>query len=137
MRRDLRGAQQLLQLTDACFLLTLFFAGGVVTAVFLEVTFFTPLVDLGRDDGTIGDELVQFRLRRSWDSCVSQVTWVSVIIDHFLRVGAPGSVDKSCIRNDRNSTTLVVPPWNAANGVVLSLMQQYTAPMVEPCIRIF
>lgn len=76
-------------------------------------------------------------LRRSWDSCVSQVTWVSVIIDHFLRVGAPGSVDKSCIRNDRNSTTLVVPPWNAANGVVLSLMQQYTAPMVEPCIRIF
>src|SRR5690606_16573450 len=49
-------------------------------------------------------------LSRSYDSWVSQVTWVSVILDHFLRVGAPGSVDKSCACNDHDSTTCVIPP---------------------------
>src|SRR5699024_8185387 len=58
----IRIAQQLLELTDAGLLLSLLLAGRVVSAVLLEVALFAAFVDLRGDDGTIGDQTVQFRL---------------------------------------------------------------------------
>ena len=56
---DLGGAQQLLELADPGLLLALLLAGGVVAAVLLEVALLAAGVDLGSDDGTVRDQLVQ------------------------------------------------------------------------------
>ena len=59
---DLRVVQQVLQLADAGFLLTLLVAGGVVPAVLAQVALFAAVVDLRGDDGTIRDLVVELGL---------------------------------------------------------------------------
>src|SRR5690606_30798919 len=59
---DFRVAQELLQVTDASFLLALFLTGGVVTTVLLEVAFLAAVVDPRGDDRTILDQLIELVL---------------------------------------------------------------------------
>lgn len=60
---DLGVVEQLLQLTDARLFLALLLSGGVVTAVLAEVALLATVVDLGGDDGAVGNQLVQLRLQ--------------------------------------------------------------------------
>lgn len=127
---DLRVVQQFLQLTNPGLLLTLLLASGVVSTVLLEVALLAALVDLGRDDGTIRDELVEF--------CLESVVRLLCQPGH-LGLGHPRSLPSgwsSRLRrlvaatrsDDGNADPSNVPPKPVANRTALLPMQQYTAP---------
>src|SRR5690606_21967632 len=53
---DLGVGQQVVDRPDAGLFLALLLTRGVVAGVLLEIALFAPLVDLGGDDRTVGDQ---------------------------------------------------------------------------------